>query len=352
MSINGCARCWRRRRKRTTPRISRYPMKRVINIGTLLLLSVVSTRTFAQEPDQAGADERDPTLKNWQWLFELRMPEKADTKYVAVNLPPEVLGKARPELPDLRLTDAKGTRIPFTIRKMDDHFHRQEVQILRTFNAAPSAKNRYYQASYELANVQAPGHNEIEINTTRHGNFRRKVEVFGDENDRFETPKSILGKNKYVVYYEVDGKIVNVHKFRYDFMRYRFLQVRVHADDPSVDEEIPAITSIKVRQVVGVPGELTTEPATLDKQQQTRGDGGPGTSWYILLPDRVPCHLLTFDVSGESSERPIRLEVAEPNQSPMPIFVIEKNWNRPALQPVGPGINDEKRVSMELRFNE
>lgn len=346
----------------------------------ILLMIAPATFVFAQPDDKtAGDDERDPLLKHWQWMFEVRLPEKMDGPLVAVNLTPEVFGKVRMagrrfdkdkfdpdrkdfgELPDLRLTDAKGKRVPFIVRTMNDTFRRADVFIRRTFNAAPSLKSRTYQASYELDNVQAPGHNEIEIHTTRNGNFRRKVEVFGDDNERFDNPKSILGKGKYVVYYDVDGKIVDVHKFRYDFMRYRFLQVRLHADDPTVDEEVPTITSIKVLQIIEVPGESVTEQASLDGPQQTRGEGGPGTSWFVLLQDRMPVDKLTFEVAGEPSERPMRIEVAEQNQAPFPIGIIEKNWRKPERGPNDPiPAKDDKgpmgiggpRNDLEVRFFE
>jgi len=332
-------------------------------LSAILLLGMFATMTSAQDgADAAGEDERDSTFKHWRWMFELRLPEKIDTPYLAVDLPPDVFGKSRGaldkdgELADLRLADAKGTRVPFVMRPMNETFSTVDMPIQKTFNAAPNMKSRTYEATYDLG-MQPPTYNEIEIFTTQKGNYRRKVEVLGDDNEGFENPKSILGKNKYLVYYNVDGRIVDVHKFHFKDMRYQYLQVRVYADDPTVDEEIPTITNFKVRRVIATPGESATEQATLDKMQPTRGDGGPGTAWFIVFPESMPVHKLTFEVSSEASERPMRLEVAEENQAPLGVGIIEKNWRRPDKLPQGPdklpqGLPEMQRNVLEVRFNE
>lgn len=320
------------------------------NVWAILLLVLCATIAPAQpDDDKAGADERDPSLKHWQWMFELRLPDKADGPYLALPIPPEVFGKTQmdvfgkepDDLRDVRLTDAKGTRIPYALRIMRDRYEQINVSIIRTFNAAASPKSRIYEASYELANAPAPGYNEIEIGTTGR-NFRRKVEVFGDDADKFAKPKSLLGKGKYLVHYDVDGKVVDIHRFRFDYMQYRYLQVRVHADDFTVDEEIPEITSVTVRRRIEIPGESVTEPATLNSMGFTRGDGGPATAWMILLPDRMPCEKLTFDVFGAASERPMRLEIADEKQARRTVFGADWRWL--------PG--DDKRQTLEVRFNE
>jgi len=351
-------------------------MIRMHSLSALFFLFVCATVAPAQPGEDRNAeDERDTSFKHWQWQFELTLPKKMDEPFVALPLTTDILRKARldhfgkddfGQLSDLRLADAKGTRIPFHVRSMSIKNERRPVSIKRHFNAAPSPKSRIYETSYELADIQPPGHNEIEIHTTGRGNYRRKVEVFGDDNDQFTKPKSILGKGKYLVYYEVDGKVVDVHRFRYDFMQYRFLQVRVHADDITVDEEIPQITSIVVRQVIEFPGEFETIQVRADFSEATRGEAGPATAWWIPLTDgrhfekdpdqkpidktrleKVPIEKLRFEVFGEPSERPMRLEIADPNQPRVPIYGVEWRWVRD--EKAGEGA---KRFFLEARFNE
>jgi hypothetical protein len=58
---------------------------------------------------------------------------------------------------------------------------------------------------------------------------------------------------------------------------------------------------------------------------------------------------VTFEVAGEPSERPMRLEVAELNQPPMPISIIDKKWTKAEPR----GLPDNLAPNnLELRFNE
>ena len=377
------------------------PMRNALAGLTMALL--LATGALAQpdpeKPGQADADERDPTLKHWKWMAELRLPDKLDGTFVTLPIPPEVLNVAQQggfgqgpmdefdrfkmeeirrfqkdafarepgELRDLRLTDAKGERQPFALRIMRDYYQRTDAKIVRKFNAAPSLKSRVFEASYELADVPAPGHNEIEIYTTGGGrNFRRKVEVFGDDSDEFTKPKSLLGKGSYLVYFNVDGKIVDIHRFGYEEMRYRFLQVRVHADDPAVDEEIPTITNVVVRRRIEVPGEFITEPANFGAIDQVRTESGPGTAYTVILrhgqpgakgddvaAERIPCEKLTFEFLGEPSERPMRLEIADVGEPRRPIYGVDFQWRKDVKRPdddKGPDM--QKRSFLDVRFSE
>src|SRR6185436_15152073 len=120
--------------------------------------------------------------------------------------------------------------IPYVLRNFRKESQQTQLLTARPdFNTGPSPKSRTYEMSLELGNVPAPGHNDIEIHTTGR-NYRRRVEVFGDDSDKFDNLRPFFDKKTYVVLYDVDGRTVDVHRFRYDFKQFKFVLVRVHAD--------------------------------------------------------------------------------------------------------------------------
>jgi hypothetical protein len=303
-------------------------MNRTCNGGAILLLLLAAASARAQdEKDQAAEDERDLKLVHWKWVQDLKLPapEKLAGPYLALTVPPAVFGKAQDDLRDLRLTDAQGKRVPYALRIMRSESQQMKLREARPpFNVGPSPKARAYEMSIELAEVPPPGHNEIEIFTTGR-NYRRRVEVFGDNSDKFDDPRPFFDKKTYVVLYDVDNRTVDLHRFRYDFKQFRFVLVRVHAD-ATVDEEIPKITNVMVRRSIIEPGEFVTEDADLGPYEATRGDGGPASAWTINLPDKMPCQKLTFAVAGTASERPFRLQIANPNEPRTDIAGAEWRW--------------------------
>ena len=304
----------------------------------VVVLLAASLAPAQDDPDQAGKDERDPLLAHWQWRQEVRLPEKREGPYLALPIPPAVFGKSQDDLRDLRLTDAKGNRIPYALRIMRPESKQTNLSA-RQYDAGPNPKSRSYQVSLELADVPAPGHNEIEIHTSG-SNFRRRVEVVGSDTAAFNDPQMLLDKKTYVVHYDVAGKTVELVRFQYDFKQFRHVRVSVFAD-ATVDEEIPKITNVTVRRSIVVPGEFVTEPVKLGIQEQVRGDGGPGTAWMIEFPDKMPCEMLTFEVDSLSSERPFRLQIANPNEPRQDVFRPEWRWRK-----------DGDRQLLEISFQE
>jgi hypothetical protein len=301
-------------------------MNRTPNGWALLIaLLVVPLASAQDEQDQAGKDERDPNLVHWQWRTELRLAEKSAGPYLALPISPAVFGKSQDGLRDLRLTDAKGSRIPYALRIMRPESKQTNLNG-RQYDAGPSPKSRSYQVSVELADVPAPGHNEIEIHTSG-SNFRRRVEVVGADTEAFNDPQLLLDKKTYVVHYDVAGKTVELNRFRYDFKQFRHVRVRVFAD-ATVDEEIPKITNVIVRRSIVVPGEFVTEQVNLGMREQVRGDGGPGSAWMIDFPDKMPCEKLTFEVDGPPNERPFRLQSANPKEPRQDIYGAEWRWRK------------------------
>jgi hypothetical protein len=327
------------------------------SLALLLMLAIAVSPALAQDdPDRAANDERDPHLVHWQWMQELRLPDKRDGSYLVLPITAAVFSRSQDHLRDIRLTDAEGDRIPYALRIMRSESTQTKLSA-RQFDAGESPKSRSYQVSLELAEAPPPGHNEIEIHTSGR-NFRRRVEVVGADTDAFKDPQMLLDKKTYVVHYDVEGKTVQLNRFRYDFKQFRHLRVRVFAD-ATVDEEIPRITNIIVRRSIVIPGEFVTEPANLGMQEQVRGDGGPGSAWMIEFPDwmpgadkkpladktplaeKRPWEKLTFEVDGPPSDRPFRLQIANPNEPRQDIFGAEWRWRK-----------DSDRQLLEISFPE
>jgi hypothetical protein len=322
-------------------------MKKMNKFAAACLVLLIASLAAAQpDGDQVLTDEKDPNLVHSQWVDQVRLPDKIDGPYVALSIPPAIFGKAQDDLRDLRLTDAKGNRVPFVLRTLRPEYRQNELRIATQIDDGPSAATKSYQVRIELAEVPAPGHNEIEIDTPG-SNFHRKVEVFGDDSQKFADPRPLFDKDKYLLHFESEGRTVDVRRFHYDIKQFRFLRLRVYAD-PNDDKEIPKITRVSVRHTLAIPGKLVTERANFGGTQGVRGDGGPGTAWLIQLPDKMPCEMLTFELTAPPTERPFRLQVADPDQP-----------SRDILSSFGKGEGSEWRVVakgnlnyLEVRFPE
>lgn len=286
-------------------------------LGCVGLLIAASVR--AQDED-AGAAERDPTHAQWPWYAEIMQPPTTGAWY-AFATPADVFGKATPDLRDLRLADAKGTRVPYVLRILHGKAEITPVPILRQFDAGPSEKNRWYQVSLALGDP-GNGHNEIEIETPG-TNYRRRVQVFADKTDRFEDPKPLLPKDKYLVHFDVDAGVVRIKRFNYSLQQARFLQVRVEAD-PVADKEIPPITAVHVRRKIVTPGVETSHRGALQGRQDVRTDQGPGSAWFIDFQEPLPCGKLRFSAAGDIVERPHQVQIANPKEPRQ--FVPVSEW--------------------------
>lgn len=332
-------------------------MNRTNKAWAVLVVLFAAGQGIAQDDaDRAAADERDPQLVHWKWMQELKLPDKREGPYLAVPIAPGTFSRSQDDLRDVRLTDAKGNRIPYALRIMRGQWKQTDLDA-RKYDAGESPKSRSYQVSLELAAAPAPGHNEIEIRTSGQ-NYRRRIEVEGSDTSAFKDPQMLLAKKTYVVHYAVNGKTVELNRFRYDFKQFRHLRVRVFAD-ATVDEEIPRISSVAVRRAIEVPGEFITEPAIISMQGPVRGDGGPGSAWTIEFPDTAPLldnkdlpdkaplpekrpwEKLTFEVDGPPSERPFRLQLANPGEPRSDIYGAEWRWRK-----------DGDRQLMEISFPE
>jgi hypothetical protein len=284
----------------------------------------------AQPPGKEEGAEREAGFTAWEWYQEVRLPDQAAGPLIAVDVPPEVFDKAQPSLNDLRLGDANGGRLPYALRVRRTEMQQQDVPIIRQFNAGP-VKAGYYQVTLELQEIGPPGYNEIELDTPG-TNYTRKVEAYGaDSTDFKDAPNFLHGPDAktpaFLVHYNTGRGVVDIRRLRFGFQQFRYVQVRVYADG-GTKEQAPAIDHVTVRRTIALAGKYRTEPAQLGAREFVRGDGGPGTAWFIDLGAPMPCERLTLQVAGDEVDRPFRLEIADPKAPRVDVGRVEWKWRR------------------------
>ena len=153
-------------------------------------------------------------------------------------------------------------------------------------------------------------HNEVEIETAG-TNFRRRVDLEGsDSGKEWRTLKT----GDIIFSFESQNNSVESNRVSYPTSRYRYLRVRVFADELT-DEQAPVITQVKVVMAVREKGELTTWNVAVPPYQLLRNQGAPASAWTIDLGARVPCDRLTLEVDDESFSRPFQLEAVDDPQN-------------------------------------
>lgn len=246
------------------------------------------------------------SISPWPFFVELTArPGPPGTYDVIVPFP--VMDKAREDLADLRLYDSRGREIPYALRirkEVDDH----RAIAARVFNQATTGSTTS-EISVDLGE-NAGEHNEVEIETAG-TNFRRRVELEGsDSGQGWRTLKT----GEIIFSFESQNKSVESKRVSYPTSRYRYLRVRVFADELT-DKLAPVITGVKVVMAVRRKGELTTWGVNVPPYQLLRNQGAPASAWAIDLGDRVPCDRLALEVEDESFSRPFQLEAVDDPQN-------------------------------------
>src|SRR5262249_17460879 len=147
---------------------------------------------------------------------------------------------------------------------------------------------------------ESPGpHNEVQVETAG-SNFRRRVAVEGSDTT---SDWRLLQAGSLIFSFQSDNQTVESNRVGYATSRYRYLRVRVYADELT-DKRAPEITGIKVAMAVREMGELTSWTASTAGFDLIRKQGAPASSWTIDLGGRVPCDRLGLEVADESFSRP------------------------------------------------
>lgn len=290
----------------------------------LLLLAVVPAA--AQPLDsESPPDETDTTLSAWPFFQDILGADKIKSRYYALSLLPEVFGKARPDLSDLRIADVNGVRVPYAMRNLRSRHERIVVPIVRQFDEGVNEAKRYAQVNLELGDPGPQGYNEIELNTSGM-DFRRRAQVLASKDAQLGDPVAFI--DKFLVRYQVESRLLNLRVLQFSAQRSRYLQVRVYAD-PLADKETPKIESVVVRRTISIPGTYGPwTPAQLEPRQLIRTEGGPGSAWFITAGEPLPWEQLRFRTRDEEVERPFRIQIANPDQPRQEIGGVDWRWRK------------------------
>lgn len=272
-------------------------MKRFRLLLPLLIVTLLSTAiiaVFAQA-----------SMSPWPFFAEVT-PRAGGPGAYDLIVPPQVMDKARADLADLRLLDASGKEVPYALRIRKDVDDKREAAVT-VFNQARIGSAS--EVSIDLGeNVYQ--HNEVQVESTGL-NFRRRVDVEGSETG---TEWRTLKTGDVVFGFGSQNKTVESNRISYPTSRYRYLRVRVFADEWT-DKEAPVISSVRVMMTVRDKGELTIWNVDVPMYQLLRNEGAPASAWSIDLWGRVPCDRLTLEVNDESFSRPFQVEVVDDPQN-------------------------------------
>src|SRR5436190_14447086 len=244
----------------------------------------------------------ESSTSSWPFFAEV-IPAAQKTGLYSLAVPLEVLSRSREDLADLRLYDAAGKEIPYAlwIRKEIDDVRQVDG---RLFNQV-SAGGNSTEVSVDLGGMDQGEHNQVEIETSG-TNFRRRVEIEGgDAGNDWKSLKSDL-----IFSFSSANSVVQSNRVTYPASRYRYLRVRVFADE-QIDRQPPAITNVRVSLAVRQKGERANWTVNLPSYELLRREGAPASSWTLDLGGRVPCDRLLLEASSDSFSRPFQLEAID-----------------------------------------
>jgi hypothetical protein len=244
-------------------------------------------------------------LSSWPFFVEATTNGNPGVYQFTVPLP--VMGQSRDDLGDLRLFDAENHEIPYAIqvRKEVNEQKEFDVQVFNKVTAGSSTE-----ATIDLGENPSE-HNEVQIETAG-SDFRRRVSVEGSDSvGAWKTLRS----DAVIFAFQSDGKSVESNNVTYPASRYRYLRVRVSADELS-DHQPPDITTVKALMVMHEKGKLTTWGLNVPSYQLLRNQGAYASSWIIDLGARVPCERLSLSIAEPSFYRPFLVETFDDPQHP------------------------------------
>ena len=295
----------------------------------ILVLAAVSTApavisVFAQT-----------SAASWPYFAELNTPGSMPGTYDLL-VPLQVLDKARADLADLRLFDARGREIPYALRIREDIDRQREIPV-RLFNQA-SLGPVTSEVSMDLGE-DAGEHNEVEIETFG-TNFRRRVNVEGsDSGSDWRT----LQTGAVIFRFTSEKGSVASNRVSYPISRYRYLRARIFVDELT-DRGTPVVTGARVTMSIRQEGERATWSVALPMYQLLRNQGAPASAWTIDLGGRVPCDRLILEVADESFSRPFQLEAIDDPQNIRLVASGELTRRTGAHEPLVITFTEEERV--------
>ena len=246
-------------------------------------------------------------VSSWPFFAEVSSTDSQAPAVYKFTVPLHVMGQARDDLGDLRLLDSNNHEIPYAILVREERNETQDFET-RIFNKATIGKSS--EVTIDVGE-EAEDHNEVEIHTT--GNdFRRRVSVEGSESG---SAWRTLRTDAVIFGFQSEGKSVESSRVSYPTSRYRYLRVRVMADE-FVDDDAPEVTDVKVKMAVHEKGYLSSWDVAVPSYQLLRNQGAHASSWLIDFGSRVPCSRLTLTIADPSFYRPFQVEAFDDAQNP------------------------------------
>jgi hypothetical protein len=270
-------------------------------LGSIILFVVAAALALSIITVLAAA-----SMASWPYFVDITPRGGARGTYDLV-VPLTVMDKAREGLADLRLYYPDGREIPYALRIRKEVADSREINA-RLFNEV-SIGSKTSEVSVDLAE-NAGEHNEVEI-VTAGANFRRRVDLEGsDSGKEWRT----LTTGEVIFSFESQNKSVESNRVSYSTSRYRYLRVRVLADELT-DKEAPDITEVKVKMAIRDKGERMIWGVTVPPYQLLRNQGTPTSAWTINFGGRIPCDRLAIDFKDESFSRPFQIEAIDDPQN-------------------------------------
>ena len=238
----------------------------------------------------------------WPSVAEVNMSNNSPGIY-ELSLPLPLLDKATQSLADLRLVDADNREIPFAVRIRREVDEKREIGA-QLFNAVTIGSAS--EVSVDVGE-SAGEHNEVEIQTAG-SNFRRRVNIEGSDTGK---EWRLLRSGALIFGFASNNSSVDSNRVSYPASRYRYLRVRVFADELTDEGRAPTIAGVKVMMSVREKGELATWTVFVPSYQLHRNRGAHASSWTIDLGGRVPCSRLSLGIQDQSFSRPFQVEVID-----------------------------------------
>jgi hypothetical protein len=247
-----------------------------------------------------GQERAAEALSEWQFFAAV---ERAPEAWAVLTVPPEVFGKARADLADLRLLGAGGREVPYALRVRRGGA-RSEALEAKTFNRVVTPAGAA-ELSLDLGEP-TPEHNQIDLSLAG-ASFRRAVRLEGA--DRPGDWKVLLdGRN--ALRDEADGQRIDVHRFRYPPSRYRYLRVTVAPDPAEKADGWQRRVEVTVLHAVETPGVEAGGPVNVSPREAVPTAGRlPASMWYLTFDGVAPpVEELRFRVGTDEFVRPYVVE--------------------------------------------
>ncbi|UCC96573.1 MAG: DUF3999 family protein [Phycisphaerales bacterium] len=253
----------------------------ILSRAVLILLVGMMNHAFALD------------LSQWKYCAEATIEEGA-SEYCRLTLTPEIYNVAKPDLGDIRLTDAAGNQIPYVVVQSKDIQGRKMYEpavINRSTNASRAAL-----VTLDFGDKTTK--NSVEV-TTGGGNFRRAVKIEGsNDNIEFFT----LVEHAYIFAVRDDRRFEQVDLPAND---YRYLRISVLP--MPAEQDSPVIGAVKASRIEQSRAERQAVNIVLTEHRE---DGENRSSIYVYdLGHRLlPVTEIELDIADDSFYRYVSLE--------------------------------------------